>query len=149
MNPEEVFEELRSHLRGQKVTDRQLAGNSLSVWIATRRDEPAGYTIWFEPSWHVVGTSGVLAGSRQAQDEEESTGWQAVSDIIDALLGQIVEDLGRDPVTGDLELALSGGYRIRTFVTDPRDGFLWRLRDLATGRRVNGSPAGITVQEAA
>jgi hypothetical protein len=149
MNPEEAFEQICAHARNQLVTDRQLAANSLSVWIATRKEEATGYTIWFEPSWHVVGPKGVVAGSRQAQDDEEPTGWQAVSDAIDTLVGRTVEDLHRDLVTGDLELVLSDGLRVRSFVTDPRDGFLWRVRDLATGLRINGSPGKITVQEAA
>jgi hypothetical protein len=149
MDPAEVFEEFRSKIRGQLVTDRQLAGNSLSVWIATGADERVGYTVWFEPSWHVAGLQGVVAGSRQAQDQDEPSGWQAVSGAIQVLLGHEVEDLRRDPATGDLELVISNAHTVRSFVTDPRDDFLWCIRELATGRRLNGSPNGATKSESA
>jgi hypothetical protein len=149
MSSETMFEEFRQQLRGQPVTERQLAGNSLSVWIGTAPDQSVGFTVWFEPSWHILGAEGVIAGSRQAQDEDEPSGWQAVGKIIDLLVGQLVEDVRRDAVTGDLELVLSGGFRVRSFVTDPRDDFLWRIRDLASNRGLSGSPGSISVYQAA
>jgi hypothetical protein len=149
MSPDALFEEFRERLLGQQVTDRQLAGNSLSVWIASVPNQPAGYTVWFEPSWHVRGPGCVLAGSRQAQDEDGPAGWQAVSAAIDTLVGRVVEDIRRDAVSGDLELVLSGGVRVRSFVTDPRDEDLWRIRDLARKRELRGSPSGVASHEAA
>ena len=132
--------ELQPQIVGQQVTDRQLAANSLSIWIATAAGEAVGYTIWLEPSWHVLGPAGIIAGSRQAQDEEEPSGWAAVSDAIDQLVGRRVEALEVDARTGDLTVRLSGGYLARTFVSDPRDSRHWWITDRAGTRRVVGSP---------
>ena len=135
-NPQ--FEALQARLSGQTVTDRQLAGNSLSISVSAGAGASPRYTIWLEPTWHLVGPGGVLAGSRQAQDEEEPSGWAAVTVALDALLGRIIEALELDVLTGDLSVILSGGLIARTFVTDPRDRDLWVIRDLSTDQRLEG-----------
>src|SRR5687768_5301397 len=60
--------ELSAILVGRRVTDRQLAGNSFSIWLDTEKGRLTGWTIWLEPTWNLVGPDGVIAGSRQAQD---------------------------------------------------------------------------------
>jgi hypothetical protein len=144
MKPEDSFEALRQQLVGRLVTDRQLAGNSLSIWVGTEAGTRRGWTIWLEPSWHVIGPDSLLAGSMQAQDEENESGWKAVTNAIDTLVGRKIEHLSVDPVTGDLTVGMSGGIIARTFASDPRETFHWRIRTLATESSVVGSPNGMT-----
>lgn len=132
MTSEPVASELSAILVGRRVTDRQLAGNSLSIWIDTVKGQPGGWTVWLEPTWNLVGPDGVIAGSRQAQDEEEDSGWKAVTDSIDTLIGRVLESLEIDPRTGDLAVFFSGGVVARTFVSDPREDFIWRVREFDT-----------------
>jgi hypothetical protein len=149
MAPEECFAPLRASLVGRTVTDRQLAGNSLSLWIdKVPGDGATGWTIWLDPAWHVVGPDRVLAGSMQAQDEEEDSGWKAVAAAVDGLIGRTIDELTLEPVTGDITVDLSGGVRVRTFASDPRETSHWRVKDYATGESVHGSSNG-THREAA
>jgi hypothetical protein len=145
MNENSYFEALRGKLLGQTVTDRLLAGNSLSIWVNAKPQERSGWTIWLEPSWHLLGPEGVLAGSRQAQDEEAPSGFQAVAEIVEALVGLSVEDLDVDPRTGDLTVTFRGGMAVRTFVADPRDDFLWRIRSLSGEDSLFGTPTGLRI----
>jgi hypothetical protein len=132
--------ELRRQLIGQSVSDRMLAANSLSIWVATSKaDERAGWTIWLDPTWHVRGPSGLIAGSRQAQDEEDPGGWAAATKAVDLLIGRTVEAIGVDGVTHDLTLTLSGGVVAQTFAADPRDDDQWRIRALGSGVLLCGS----------
>lgn len=131
-------DEISTILVGRRVTDRQLAGNSISIWFDTEKGSSTGWTVWLEPTWHLVGPDGVIAGSRQAQDEEEETGWQAVTEAIDILMGRVLETLDIDQRTGDLVLGFSGGLVVRTFVSDPREDFLWRVRARGTEHCVVG-----------
>ena len=57
---------------------------------------------------------------------------------IDLLIGRVLEALEIDPRTGDLVVTFSGGLVARTFVSDPREDFLWRVRELGTDRCVVG-----------
>lgn len=64
----EYFDKLRGKIVGRPITDRQLAGNSLSLWIDTvPGDTRVGLTIWLDPAWNVIGPDRVLAGSMQAR----------------------------------------------------------------------------------
>jgi hypothetical protein len=131
--------ELSEILVGRRVTDRQLAGNSFSIWFDTEEGSDTGWSVWLEPTWHLVGPDGVIAGSRQAQDEEEETGWKAVTDAIDILIGHVLEAIDIDPRTGDLVLTFSGGLVARTFVSDPREDYIWRVREFSSDRYVVGA----------
>ncbi len=145
----EYWVQLREMLLGRTVTDRQLAGNSLSIWVDTAQGARKGWTIWLEPAWHVIGPERVLAGSMQAQDEDDASGWQAVSDALDSLVGHTIDALEVEPISGDLTVRLSGGMTARTFASDPREQFHWRIRDLATNFEVVGSPHGMRAVAAA
>lgn len=149
MEPEGYFALLRDRLIGRRVTDRQLAGNSLSLWIdKVPGDGPIGWTIWLEPTWHVVGPARVLAGSMQAQDEDDDGGWKAVATALDELVGLTIEEVAVEPVTGDLTVLLSGGVRVRTFASDPREADHWRIKDYATAESLHGSPNGMNHEAA-
>ena len=149
MTPEACFEELQGKLRGAMITDRQLAGSSLSIWVATNPDQDTGYTIWCDAAWRLTGPDGILAGSTQAQDEAADSGWSAASDAIDVMVGRTVEHLDIDRATGDLLLALSGSLQVRTLNSDPRAEMLWWIRDRARRLHLSGSPAGVALDAAA
>jgi hypothetical protein len=127
---------------GQQVVDRLLAGNSVSVFV----DDEAGarWTIWLDPSWRLEDVDGVLAGSRQAQDEEEESGWSAVGEALDRLVGSTVEFVWRDAKSGDLVVQFSGSLRLRTFTNDPRDVDCWRITEKATRKGVEGGPGRLS-----
>jgi hypothetical protein len=144
-----LFEDIRKQLIGRTVGDRQLAANSFSVWVDTDQSLTSGFIIGFEPSWNLVGPTGVMAGSRQAQDEDDPSGWQAVKSAVDIVVGRQIESVERDPLTGTLQVVLSGKVIVSTFVTDPRDGRMWYVRDVGGRRWLSASPKGITVREAA
>lgn len=145
MTPEERLTVLRDQLLGQRVTDRQLAGNSLSLWIEHVPGDGGrrGWTLWLEPSWHVVGPDRVLAGSMQAQDEEEDSGWKAVCDAADGLVGRTIDRLEVEAITGDIIVGLSGGVTARTFASDPRETLHWRIKDKVSRASLEGSPNGM------
>src|SRR5262245_42440513 len=130
MTPEGQLASLREQLIGQVITDRQLAGNSLSIWVNLRPgDGDRGWTIWLDPSWHIVGPDRVWTGSMQAGDDEEESGWQSVGQIVNALVGRTIERVEVEPVTGDLTVVLTGDVRVRTFASDPRETRHWRIKN--------------------
>jgi hypothetical protein len=148
MTPDERFSELRSEIVGKDVTDRQLAGNSLSLWVnMVPGGGGTGWTLWFEPSWHVVNAERVLAGSMQASDEDDETGFHAVTEAIDLLVGHKVEGVEVEPVTGDLLVYLSAGIKVRSFTSDPREMFHWRINDYGRRDGVSGSANGLEIYE--
>jgi hypothetical protein len=148
LTPEKQFASLRALLVGRAISDRQLVGNSLSLWVDKMPgDGDRGWTIWLEPAWNVVGPERVLAGSMQAQDEEDESGWTAVAAAVDVLIGRTIERLHVDAVTGDLLVALTNGLVVRTFASDPRETLHWRIRDHASGVSVVGSPRGMRVDD--
>jgi hypothetical protein len=99
-----------------------------------------------EPSWNIVDPDPVLAGSMQAQDEEQASGSKAVTGTIDQLVGRNVERLAVEPVTGDLAIGLNGGVRVRTFASDPRETFHRRITDHAMKESLVGSPQRMQVE---
>ena len=123
---------------GQQVVDRLLAANSVSVVI----DDEAGarWTIWLDPSWRLEGVDGVVAGSRQAQDEDDEGGWVAVGRALDRLVGSTIEFVWREAKSGDLVIQVSGSLRLRTFTNDPRDVDCWSISENATRMAVEGGP---------
>jgi hypothetical protein len=149
MNVNQYFEELHGKIVGRPVTDRQLAGNSLSIWIdMVPGDSGAGLTIWLDPAWNIVGPERVIAGSMQAQDEEDKSGFDAVTESIDVLVGLTVQSLIVEPITGDLVIALTEGVVVRTFASDPRDTGHWRIKDYSSGDSLIGSPSGMRLKSA-
>jgi hypothetical protein len=146
MTPEACFEDLRGKLRGAPITDRQLAGSSLSIWVATDARSDAGYSIWFDTAWRLSAADQVLAGSKQA--EEAETGWDAVSEAIDAVVGQRVEAIEFDGASGDLLVSMTNGLVARTLNSDPRAEMLWWIHDRSRRLNLSGSPSGLAVNAA-
>jgi hypothetical protein len=140
MTDPESLEALRTATVGRTVSDRQLTGSALALWLDTRPDEKVGFVVALGPTWQVRGPAGVVAGSRQAADDENLSGWAAVPAEVDALRGRAVEAVEVDPATGELTLALGGGFVVRTFTDDPRDRGGWKVQDLATGAEHSCAP---------
>ena len=148
MSPEGQFTTLRDQIVGQVVTDRQLAGNSLSIWVnMVPGDGGRGWTIWLDPSWHILDADRVWAGSMQAGDEDEESGWREVTRIIGGLVGRTIERVEVEPVTGDLTVVLTGDVRVRTFASDPRETRHWCIKNHASGDAVVGSPQGLSLEQ--
>ena len=138
---DEFLERFGENIIGRPVVDRLLAGNSVSVFVTD--EHGARWTIWMDPPWRLEGPQGVLAGSRQAQDETSAGGWSAVGEALDRLLGQTLELVVLDGQSRDLVLQFSGALRLRTFANDPRDSDSWRITEKGPGRGVEGGPTGV------
>lgn len=138
-------------LVGRQVTSRRLAANSLLVYIECEPGASSGWTFWLEPTWHLVGPNGILAGSRQAQDDDESnpeSGFTQAARAVDRLVGTRIERAEIDERTSDLSLHLTHGLLLRTFVADPTDEENWHVRDHASGVLIEASPQGLSLHEA-
>ena len=149
MTPETHFDQLRSRLRGAHVTDRLLAASSLSFSVSSSPAGDKAFSIWFDCPWRLTGPTGLLAGSVQAQDEENDSGSIAVARAVNVVVGQTIEDLKIDSKTGDLVISLSNNLEARTLASDARDEMLWWIRDRSRGLDLSGSPAGLRVDAAA
>ncbi|MDB4908759.1 MAG: hypothetical protein JWO05_3543 [Gemmatimonadetes bacterium] len=140
MTPEAVFVEFRSRIVGGTVRARRLATNSLLVYIDAQPGEGTGFTLWFDPTWHLRDDARVLTGSRQAQHDPDAAdpdaGFNLAADAVDQLVGSTVVALEMSDSTGDLTLCLDGGLRLCTFVSDPLTDQLWHIRDNATKQRL-------------
>jgi hypothetical protein len=98
-----------------------------------------------DPTWRLEGPGGVIAGSRQAQDEESEEGWAAVGDALDKLVGTTLDLVVVEPKSGDLIATFSRDLRLRTFANDPRDTDSWRITEKRTGKGVEGGPQGLSL----
>ena len=148
MTPEEHLDQLKQTLIGQRVERCLLASNTLALDIGGSH-ETAKYVLWIDRTWHILCAGRVSAGSRQAQDEDDSSGLQAVGHEVQRLVERTIESFNSDPATGALHLALSGGFTIRTFAADPRDTDDWHLDDRAARRVLVGSSQGLRHEGAA
>ncbi|HEX6899725.1 MAG TPA: hypothetical protein VF789_08430 [Thermoanaerobaculia bacterium] len=144
MDLDSFFDDLRRRVLGRPVTFRRLAANTLLIYIDNEPGDGTGVTFWINPVWHVREPGQVLAGSRQAQvdDEEE---FYRLGERLDVLLGLTVQDVTIEPGTFDLTLALSGGYLVKTFVAQAARDESWHIRDNTTGSRLSGSPQGLRI----
>jgi hypothetical protein len=149
-SPEQFLHRLRrEHIVGRAVTFIRLAANSLLVYFGGQPGDRQGVTLWLDPTWHLRGPDGVLAGSRQAQDDPDSqdpeAGFRAAAAGVDALAGRRALTLDVDDVTTDLRIAFEGGIELRTFVADPDDNHLWHVRENATGTSVRAKPGRLVI----
>ncbi len=145
--PEHVLQDFRHRLIGRPVKFVRLAANSLLVYVDSEPGSATGLTFWFEPTWHLVGPTGVLLGSRQAQVEDPDAR-SKLSDLTANLFEKKVEELSVVPLTHDLHVFFEGSYSIKTFVSDPVDNESWHIRDNKTKHRLVGCAAGLRVTEA-
>ena len=133
-------QEVLSRVVGAAVANRQLVANSVNIDLRSSLDPSQRWTVWLEPTWHLMGPEGLVTGSRQAQDDVNPSGFEAASKALDVIVGLEVVAIEKDHCTGDLTLELSGGYSLRTFAADPRDDMLWSIRVWSTGQELVGRP---------
>lgn len=133
------------------MSHQRLAASSLLVYFGGQPGGAEGFTVWLDPTWHLAGPAGVLAGSREAggddEDEHAESGFVSAGRALDVLTGRALAELRVDDCTRALELAFEGGVVLRTFVSDPRDEEIWHIRDNATGERLIASPQGLARQD--
>lgn len=137
---------LYQDLLSRTVTDTRLAANSLILYIDCKPGDTSGFTIWFSPTWHVKGKTGVLVGSRQVQTDEDDNEMEAFERGAKALLAlhnRKILKVKIEPLTYDLHLKLDEDFWVKTFVSDPEDEESWHIHDLTNKKKIIGSPHGI------
>lgn len=135
---ESVLHDIFRRVAGRKVLSTTLAANSLIVDVEMPTDETELW-FWFEPTWHIGCEAGVLVGSRQAQVEDKPQ-HDEVGQIAAQLVGRAIDRIALDALTRDITMRFSGGYWLRTFVSDPNDEEIWYVRDKARSIAVGASP---------
>ena len=147
MDPQATFIELRERMLGRAIDFKRLFLRTLQLYLNPDPGKEQGMEIWCEPSWQLVGQEGVVAGSGTIDfdpEAEDPDSWQRiVSQATDVLEGCLVEDVAVDARTFELEIRLSDGWAIRTFVSDPTEPEQWLLRAAASDLWVRGTPAGL------
>jgi hypothetical protein len=141
-----VFDAFVLRLKGHKVSYASLFLNSLRICVDRQLQESTGLFLWFEPVWHLGGLNGVLVGSRQAQVEEPDA-HAALNLLVKELLGRQIEEVRLEALTNDIDVPFSGGYWVRTFVSDPEADESWYFRDCQSNVVVTGSAQGLRLEE--
>ena len=137
-------------LLGRRVTFRRLAGNSFLIYLECEPGDKQGFVIWVEPSWHLCNRSKVLVGSYQselARGPRQKAGFKKVAPLLNKLIGKKVTSVNIAPCSHDLDVRLSGGYRLRTFADDPASFECWHIADLSKNLVLYGSPLGFRVRK--
>lgn len=128
-------------VKGKSVSSAWLALNSLIVDVDWEHTQDKELYFWFEPTWHIGCTTGIVLGSRQAQIEDKDAHAQ-LNEVAAQLNGRQIESAELNAISHDIELRLSGGYWIRTFVSDPADKETWYIRDNGKGLIAGAGPKG-------
>ncbi|MCZ6611458.1 MAG: hypothetical protein O6941_02390 [Planctomycetota bacterium] len=122
----------------------RLATNSLLLYLECEPGKlEGGYIVWFEPTWHVVGPQGVLAGSRQAQEDEELG--RINEKLAAALEGRGIRAIEIESPSNDLVMELEGDYIARIFLSDPTDDEIWHVADNRRRLTLYASPCGFSI----
>jgi hypothetical protein len=132
-------------LLGHRVSYASLFLNSLRICIDRKLQERTGFFLWLEPVWHLGGSNGILVGSRQAQTEDLSA-HAALGLLVESILGRQINSIAVDALTHDIDVRLSEGYWVRTFVSDPTAQENWYLRDCESGLVVTAYPSGLRLE---
>jgi hypothetical protein len=141
-----VFSDFVQWLMGRRVEVADLFLNSLRICIEGQFGGDTGLFLWFDPVWHLGSPKGILVGSRQAQIEERNA-HAALNLLVQELLGRQVEQVSVDALTSDIDIRFSGGYWVRTFVSDPTANMNWYFRDRQRKLVVTASAAGFRLSD--
>lgn len=140
-NANAIVSQYPEMIKGKRVSSARLALNSFVIDVEWEARHAKELWLWFEPTWHIGCPTGIVLGSRQAQVEDKDS--RAQLDKVAAQLdGRCIEAADLDAITHDIQLRFSGGYWLRTFVSDPADEEIWYIRDNGKGVIVGASPAG-------
>ncbi len=143
-----VFNGFVQCLIGRNVEDADLFLNSLRITVDGDFGGDTGLFLWFDPVWHLGSPQGVLVGSRQAQVEERDA-HSALNLVVQQLHRRQVERVSVEALTNDIEVRFSGGYWVKTFVSDPTADMNWYFRDRQTHEVITGSAAGLRLDQEA
>lgn len=141
-----MFNDFVQWLIGREIKAASLFLNSLRLCVGGEFGQKVGLFLYFDPVWHLGGPKGILTGSRQAQVEERDA-HVALNLLVQELLGKKVQRVSVDPLTIDIDIEFSGGYWVRTFVSDPTDDENWYIRDRQNNIVVTGSAKGLLLKE--
>jgi hypothetical protein len=144
--PEIALHQMIGDITGKQVRFVRLVTNSLLIYIECEPPAEAGFTLWFEPTWHIGCDRGVLLGSRQAQVEDNES-LAKLSDLAGQLIGRVVERIEIDPLSHDMNVRFSDGYWAKTFVSDPTDDHSWDISDNAQRLVLEASPTTFARRE--
>jgi len=151
MDASQLLAEFRQKLIGRPITFSRLAANSLILFVDGQPGDERGFSIWFEPTWHMSSPKGVLVGSRQAQGTGEAGATkeelQQVGAPLTVLNGLQITAIDLDSRSNDMTLTVGGEYLVQTFVADPTDDHSWHIRDVEKLLSVYGSPCGLEIHE--
>jgi hypothetical protein len=145
-NAQVVLGEFAARIIGKKVGFTRLAANSLIVYIDCEPPAETGFSLWFEPTWHIGCRKGVLLGSRQAQAEDESTHAELGS-LAGQLVGKNVESIEINSITHDIRVRFTEAYWVSSFVSDPADEDIWDIRDNSKKLAVVATPTRYFLRE--
>jgi hypothetical protein len=141
-----IFRQFVESLLGRRVSYVSLFLNSLRLCVDRNLGEPVGFFLWFDPVWHLGSPKGVSTGSRQAQTDDKKS-HAALNALVQEILGRQIERISVEALTNDIDVRLSEGYWIRTFVSDPIDDESWYVRDCQSNVVVSASPKGLRIRE--
>src|SRR5258708_5484968 len=151
MEASKLLSAFRQALIGHSISFIRLAANSLILYVDGQPGDERGFTIWFEPTWHLSSSRGVLLGSRQAQGTgQQGAGEQELNQVgapLRVLAGQTISAIDVELRTNDLTPAIGSEHLVRTFVADATDDHSWHIRNLENSMSVYGSPCGLEVRE--
>jgi hypothetical protein len=141
-----VFHGFVRRLIGHKVSYASLFLNSLRICVDRQLQESTGLFLWIDPVWHLGSSNGVLVGSRQAQVEDRNA-HVTLNLVVEELIGRQIEDVKVEALTNDIDVRFSGGYWVRTFVSDPEAEENWYVRDCKSNQVVSGSPRALQLSD--
>jgi len=147
-SPRVALDDMVRWLIGREVEAAGLFLNSLRLSIDGYFGANTGMFLWFDPVWHLGSYRGVLVGSRQAQ-AEESDAQGAMNQLVQELVGKRIEGVAVEALTNDIDVRFSGGYWVRTFVSDPESDYNWYFRDRRIDLSVYGSAKGLRFRNSA
>lgn len=150
MDPQTTFGTFRERMLGRAIAFKRLFLYTLQMYLEPEPGSELGLEIWCEPSWQLVGPDGVIAGSGTIDFDTEAEDPDAIQRMVskatDVLQGCRVEDIAVDARTFELEVELSGGFAVRTFVSDPTEPRQWVLHDPAAKMMLHGTPTGLRLE---
>jgi hypothetical protein len=150
MGPQATFIAFRGRMLGRAIVHKRLFLHTLQLYLEPEPGVEHGLEVWCEPDWQVVSRDGVIAGSGTIDFDTEAEDPDAlqrmVSKATDVLKGCVIEDVAVDARTFELEIELSGGLAVRTFVSDPTEPDQWLVRDPSAENWLSGTPAGLLLE---
>ena len=147
--------DMLTSLAGQRVVDKLITGNSISIWLGVPSDSADARGIWIEPYWRIEGLQGVESSCDhfpgEPEKDESKQDYRARFDASCArsncLKGLVLETIDVDFHLGDIALRFEGGRTLRSFTTET-DWENWHYEDHRVGRKYRVSGTIVTSEAA-